>query len=177
MEPIWALSFILLWALVLLNLLLTLGLVRRMNAAFPRRDLLKAGQPAPDFKAETLQGETVTLATYAGRSAAFVFISHDCQPCRAELPGLEALRPTAEQNAIALILVSDADAETTQKFVDEAHVNLPMLVAPRGSNPFFAHYKVRGTPSYCLIEPDGKVRAADVGLMDFEELLSNKRAS
>jgi len=177
MEPIWALSIILLWILVLLNLLLTLGLVRRMNTVFPRRDLLKAGQPAPDFKAETLKGEAVTLATYAGRSVAFVFVSHDCQPCRTELPGLEALRPTAEQNAIALILVSDADAETTQKFMDEIHVSLPVLVAPRGSNTFFSSYKVRGTPSYCLIGPDGKVRAADVGLMDFEELLSSRHAS
>lgn len=85
MESILIISSILLWVVVLLNLLLTLGLARRIrNAAFPVMESLKIGQKAPDFSALTLQGKTVTLADYAGHAAAFVFVSPDCKPCREE---------------------------------------------------------------------------------------------
>lgn len=177
MEPILVLSSILLWMLVLLNLLLTLGLARRMRAVFPPMESLKVGQPAPDFTAQTLNGETVTLATYAWRPVAFVFVSPDCKPCREELPRLEGLRPKAEQSGVELVLVSDADEDRTQLLADEAKVTLPILVAPRGSNSFFRDYRVNGTPSYCLIDARGKVRSAGMGLFELEqagEALSQK---
>ena len=83
-------SVALLWVLVLFNLVLTLGLVRRANAnAGPQpmeEEGLEAGERAPDFTAETLDGEAVTLATYAGRDVAFLFMSPFCGPCREKLP-------------------------------------------------------------------------------------------
>ncbi|HEY4691675.1 MAG TPA: peroxiredoxin family protein [Anaerolineae bacterium] len=169
METILVLSSILLWVMVLLNLLLTLGLARRMRVTFPRMGSLKVGQRAPDFTAQTLKGETVTLATYAGRAVAFVFVSPDCKPCREELPRLAGLRPKAEQFGVELLLVSDADEDKTLSFVEGTVDGLPVLVAPRERNPFFSDYKAMGTPSYCLIDAHGKVRVAGVGVSELAE--------
>ncbi len=78
METSLVVNSILLWVVVLFNLLLTLALVRRLNA--DRRSEhtmgLEAGQPTPDFTAQTLSGEAATRSTYIGRKVAFVFISY-----------------------------------------------------------------------------------------------------
>lgn len=107
METILIISSILLWVMVLLNMLLTLGLARRIrNAAFPLMESLKIGQKAPDFSAPTLQGKTMTLADYAGHPTAFVFISPHCTPCREELPHLRDLAPKAKGFGAELVLVA-----------------------------------------------------------------------
>lgn len=168
MESILVVSSFLLWVLVLLNLLLTLGLARRMRAAFPKIEFLKVGQAAPDFTAQTLEGETVTLSTYAQRAIAFVFISPDCKPCLDELPRLEGLRPKARQFGAELVLVSDANAAKTQSFVEEHRLDLPILIAPRENNPFFVDYKAMGIPFYCLVDAQGKVQATGMSLFDLE---------
>src|SRR5437899_6166907 len=85
-----------LWLVVISNVLLTLALVRRLNQmGTPQTPEggLEAGEAAPDFMAQTLGGATVTLADYAGRSVALVFLSTTCQPCRDRLPTLEKLGP------------------------------------------------------------------------------------
>lgn len=162
-------SSVLLWVVVAFNLLLTLALVRRLNAT-PRQDSkgagevkpgLKPGEQAPDFTAETLQGEQVTLATYAGKGAAFIFFSTDCNPCKEALPGLEALRPAAQRAGVELVLVSNQDATKTRPFVEEMHVRLPVLIAPHPANPFMKDYNFNATPSYCLVDASGRVQSAN----------------
>lgn len=163
MESILLLSSISLWVVVLLNLILTLGLARRVHTAFPMMDSLKIGQKAPNFSAPTLQGKTVTLADYAGRTAAFVFVSPHCKPCREELPHLRDLAPKAKDFGVELVLVSDEGEETTRPFVEGTVDGLTVLVAPRDRNPLFRDYKVPGTPSFYLLDAQGKVQATGVG--------------
>jgi peroxiredoxin len=153
------LSSVLLWILVLCNLLLTLALIRRTNASSLPREGLKEGQPAPDFTTETLNGQKVTLATYAQHAVVFVFVEPTCEPCREALPGYEALGPKAVQSGVDFILVSMANAEQTRRFVNEFNIQLPILVAPRESNSFMQDYKLSTAPSYCFIDRQGKIQA------------------
>jgi peroxiredoxin len=171
MENILIISTILLWILMLFNILLTIGLARRINTRLPQLETLKVGQKAPDFTAWTLEGIPVTLADYAGRTVAFVFISPGCDPCRDEMPRLERLRPQAEQRDLLLALVSDVNEEETRTFVKELGSTLPVLVAPHGRTSFLNDYKSTATPSFCWIGQDGKVQAAGVGLFALEEKL------
>jgi peroxiredoxin len=162
MEGLVVASIVLLWVVVIFNLFLTLALVRRLNTpsgSQTEEEGLKAGEPAPDFAAETLQGESVKLATYAGHPTAFVFVSPQCGPCREAMPSYEALGRKASASGSGLILVSIADRAETRTFVDEFHITLPVLVAPDGSNPFMKDYKVTGTPNYCLVDARGIVQS------------------
>ncbi len=161
-------SSILLWAIVLVNLLLTVGLARRVRNTLPRTEMLKVGQRAPDFSAKTLEAEVVTLATFARQPVAFVFVSPDCEPCREELPRLADLRPRAKRFGVELVLVSDADEDKTLPFVMRISDGLPVLVAPRDRTSFLIDYRVVGTPSYYLVDAQGKVRAAGMGVAELE---------
>lgn len=171
METILIVSSIFLWVVVLLNLLLTLGLARRIRTAFPMMESLKIGQKAPAFSIQTLQGKTITLADYADRATAFVFVSPHCQPCREELPHLRDLAPKARGFGAELVLVSDEGEETTRPFVEGTVDGLTVLIAPRDRNPLFTDYKVLGTPSFYLLDAHGKVQATGVGVTDLAEKL------
>lgn len=167
METVLLVGLIALWLVVLGNLVLTFALIRKVNTGESHSNQktlrpmgLEKGTEAPDFTAQTLDGETVTRATYAGRSTAFVFFSTLCQPCREVLPELEQLAPTAAQAGVDIVLVSKDKREATSAFLDEMQIHLPVLIAPFDSNPFMKEYKATMTPSYSLIDTQGKIQSA-----------------
>lgn len=157
-------SSALLWVIALFNLLLVLALIRRINAEPQQGGIEKqgpeVGQLAPDFKAETLQGEVVTLSTYTGRPTAFIFVSPRCGPCIEALPSYITLHPIAERANIQFVMVSVGDTEETRTFVDEFDISIPLLLAPVVSNDFLKDYNFSGTPYYCFIDAQGKVQSA-----------------
>jgi peroxiredoxin len=154
MQQLLLLSTVFLWIVLLFNLVLTLGLVRRSNAA---GQSLRKGPPAPRFKAQTLQGDDVTLDSYRGQQVAFLFVGPGCAPCREAVPTYQALAPKARRAGVELVLVSIADEAETRLFVEELNVRMPILMAPRPQNSFMEDYRLAGTPSYCLVDARGKV--------------------
>jgi peroxiredoxin len=165
MNNAFVLSSILLWIVVLFNLVLTIALIRRGSNIQPGFDMiniptLKIGSQAPDFIAETPEGKSMTLADYAGKSVTFIFMSPSCKPCLEKLSKLHELAPNAHRSGVDLILVNTAEKDDTRAFIEKHNIALPVLVAPRNTNPFMSDYKVAGTPFYCVVEKNGKVQSA-----------------
>ena len=168
METVLIVSSVLLWSVVLLNLLLTLALVRRVNASGDVNVAgvsvvgLSIGEQAPPFSVQTLKGESVTLESYTrrGRATALLFISAGCQPCHELLATLEDLLVGARRTGTDLILVSSDGREKTHALLTEFQLDISVLLAPRDSNPFFTDYQITGTPSYCVIDEDGTIQSA-----------------
>jgi peroxiredoxin len=157
-------SSVILWLLVLFNLLFTLALVRRVNSITstqPTQPSLEMGLPkgssAPDFTAQALDGKTATLQNYLGKQTIFVFFSPNCQPCQEILPRLEALKHGAARAGVTLVLVSGRDMESTQTYIEQNKISLPVLVALIEDNPFMTDYKATATPSYCHINAEGRI--------------------
>jgi peroxiredoxin len=159
METALVISSVLLWIVVFFNLLLTLAAVRRINRFLPEVSFLEVGSKAPDFTAERLNGEKITLATFTQRKAALVFIAPTCSSCIQKLPDWEALGPRARQNGVELVLVSLARATETKAFVEEHSIQLPVIFMPADEEVFVSNYKVMGTPQYCVIDEQGKILA------------------
>jgi peroxiredoxin len=168
MEQLLIANSIVVWLVLLGHVLLTFALVRKVNGInqassnggrpMPPKEFLKVGQPAPDFAAETLGGEPVTLADYASRKVAFLFMSPGCAPCCEAISTLEELQPRAAQAGVSLNLVMTSNREQAQAFVNELAVSLPILVTP-SAGQFKSDYKVGGTPFYCLVNEQGQVEA------------------
>jgi cytochrome oxidase Cu insertion factor (SCO1/SenC/PrrC family) len=144
LETVLVVSSVLLWLVVLLSLLLTLVLVRRLNAqSHPEQVVgLKGGQHAPDFTALTLSGEAVRLAIYAGRKVTFLFISTHCRPCQDLLPLIESLGPKAVRAGIELVLVSGDEMEETRVFVEKQNICLPPLSRTTQDEFFYGRLQI-----------------------------------
>ncbi len=175
MESIWNISLIVLWGVVLVNLLLTLRVVRWRRAIGDAQKQAKAREtvpelavdaPAPEFRARTLTGQWVQLATYTGQSLLFVFVSPHCGSCRKNLPLLTKLRPLAkERSGVEFVLVSDSSAAETYAWVesireeDKVEVDFPILIDLRAHSDFSWAYNPRGIiPYFCLINAQGIVQ-------------------
>lgn len=158
MQSVIVISVVMLWAIVLFNLLLTFGLIRRMNtrSGMPAVEMLKIGAPVPAFTAETLAGETVTLAQFAGKRLALLFMSSTCAPCREKIPELQRLTPQLAREGIVFALLFRESEEEMGAFVAEHNLTMPVWLAPP-PNPLWRDYKVSGTPFYCVIEANHKV--------------------
>jgi thiol-disulfide isomerase/thioredoxin len=169
----WAAFAIATWVVLVLNLLLTLRVLRYLRSR-QRIDELDAirqsmpelalGEPAPQFQVPDLTGRLVRLSDYAGRETAFVFVSPHCGSCASELPELARLARLARSGASAeLVLVSDsgvAEASAWLTSIVDRHpdvAGLRLLVAPAD---VLARYNPRGlTPYFCHLDADGRVTA------------------
>lgn len=164
METLLLISSVLLWLIVLGNLLLTLMIIRRINTGSPgeKRTLtgLRTGEAAPPFSARTLDGHTKTLADYAGRATALVFMAPGCGACKSLLPALDKIDPQTQQSKTELALVFDGDEERTRALVEPFALRFPVLLAPRNDNALFQDYQVHGTPAYYLLDEHGKIQAS-----------------
>src|SRR5438128_2483302 len=94
MEGIWLISYIALWALVLVLAMLVLLLYRQLGIMYlgsaegVSRDGLAPGTKAPDFSLTDQYDNAQRLANYRGRAAVLLFGSPHCSPCRILLPQL-----------------------------------------------------------------------------------------
>lgn len=172
MVTLLLISSILLWVLMLFNILLTLGLGKRINRQFPQIDFLKQGQPAPNFIAWTLEGQTVTLADYSKQRVAFIFISPHCQPCREQVPEVEAWQSQAKMQNLSFVFISDTNEAEAKEFVAELNVTYPFLIAPRMHSSFLTDYNITSTPSFYLINA-GKVERAGIGAFELRQAITN----
>lgn len=175
MELFLLISLGLLGLIVLLNLALTIRVIKWIKATieaakppvpeYSEHQELIIGAPAPEFKVRTLAGQAVRLDDFAGRSVAFLFVSPACGHCRMEMPVFQKLAPLARKSAdVELILVSDWGPVITQQWLDEirredgVNVTLPVLVAPSGKSDFLDDYNPKKiTPGFCLIDAQGQV--------------------
>ncbi|MGC7590109.1 TlpA family protein disulfide reductase [Bisgaard Taxon 46] len=122
------------------------------------------GQPAPEIAAFDLQGNTVSLAQYKGKTTILNFWSETCGMCIAELKQFEQLMkqyPTHNLHIIAINI--DGEQAKTQDVVNKREITLPIVKDQLKITA--ERYKLIGTPSSFVIDPEGKI------LYKFESLI------
>ncbi len=112
-------------------------------------------QPAPDFKLQDLNGNSVALTSMRGKSVLLDFWSISCGPCIREMPLVES---TGEAHKTDLMVwgVSFDQPDRDRKWLLQHQRTLPTL-----SDADFTVsdlYKVHGIPPLVLIGVDGKVK-------------------
>ncbi|MEO5956651.1 MAG: TlpA disulfide reductase family protein, partial [Nitrospiraceae bacterium] len=115
--------------------MLTVTLVGIGGAAAPdilpvaERNVVKLGEPAPNFRLRDLNGHSVSLSDLRGKVVLLNFWATWCGPCRVEMPAMEELYRTFSRNDFEILAVStDAQgASVTRPFQQENHLTFPIL--------------------------------------------------
>jgi cytochrome c-type biogenesis protein len=123
------------------------------------RVMPRVGNPAVEYPAATLAGDTVTLASLRGQVVLLNLWATWCVPCRTETPYLEQLSVEYLDRGLQVVGISldtgDA-ADQVEMFVEEFGVTYTILHDPqmRGMDL----YQVPGLPATFLIDREGILR-------------------
>lgn len=156
----WDIGQLVLWIVVLLNLLLTVALVRRVAAlgAAPAAGApaggLPAGAAAPAFTARTPDGVERTRADLGDGPLVLGFFSPTCDACYDHAPHFAEL--VGRTPGVAAAAVVDGDAKNSQRLRERIPGDVPVLLARRPANPLLGAYLVDAYPTYTAVV-DGTV--------------------
>lgn len=126
------------------------------------RAMLAEGSQAPEFTLQRMDGSTISSSEIAQKGPAlFAFFKISCPICQFTFPFLERL---SKNSKLQVIGISQNDAEGTAEFKQAFGISFPTLLDSeetgfKASNGF----GISHVPSMFVVEPDGKVSAAEQG--------------
>ncbi|UOR14126.1 thiol-disulfide oxidoreductase ResA [Halobacillus amylolyticus] len=118
--------------------------------------VVNAGDMAPDFKLETLDGETIQLSDYRGQGVFLNVWATYCKPCEKEMPFIENQYQIFKDKGVQVLSVDVGEsAVTVQAFVDRKGMTFPVLM-DYGEELLDA-YGIGPIPVTFLIDENGRV--------------------
>jgi len=130
--------------------------------AFKQKEILRAGQPAPDFTLEHLDKGVGKQAPRAellrDGPVLLAFFKSTCPVCQMTLPFLDRVHRGRKPGSMRIYGVSQDDPETTREFCAEFGVTFPMLLDKEETGyPASNAYQIAHVPSMFLLDPDGTI--------------------
>jgi thiol-disulfide isomerase/thioredoxin len=129
-------------------------------------DLKLWSGPTPALALKTLGDEPHRLEDYRGRVVLLNFWATWCTPCREEMPSIGQLRKKLAGRPFSVLAVNvDEPDSRVRKFLAEVPLEFPVVLDPGGRTT--RAWKVRILPASFIIGPDGRIRYAVVGELDW----------
>jgi peroxiredoxin len=125
---------------------------------------LRVGQQAANFKAETIDGDSVSLNKMDGKFVLLDFWATWCPPCIPEIPNLKMLSEKYDKDEFEIISISlDQDKEALTEMIEEKGMKWKQVHQEKAWKGEIAKlYNVKELPRKYLINPEGKIVAKDI---------------
>lgn len=155
-------TYLALWALVLFEALILLGLLRELteirrlaeDGRLPQR--LPLGARGPRLKGSDLRsGAAIDTSLFAGRELMLLFLSPGCRMCWRLADGTRKL---AAEPSLSRIAVCRGGAAECAGFADALAADVPLLLDAAGG--LSQGYGVRTAPVAFVLDEEGRVRAS-----------------
>jgi peroxiredoxin len=156
-------AFIIAFDALLLIVVLTLLVQRALPHATAALGLAGGSEPAPEFTLQTLDGDSLSLASLRGNVVLVNFWASWCPPCRVEMPGFERVwRERRAEGFVIVGIATDRHAEDRiREFVAERDITYPILL---GTGAVVQAYGgVSALPESFLVDRDGRIRHRVIG--------------
>jgi len=122
----------------------------------------QVGNAAPDFSLQDVSGKTFTLQQFKGKVLFLDFWAPWCDPCREELPSLDALYRKYGGDGLAVVGIDiDPSEKLVSEFLQKVPVSFTVLVDRKGA--LRKEYRIRTLPTAYIIGKDGVVRYMRMG--------------
>ncbi|MEO3926081.1 hypothetical protein ABGB07_19755 [Micromonosporaceae bacterium B7E4] len=166
--PVLVTATVLLGLLTLVNLLLTLGVVRRLrehtellSRQSPRDDarVLPIGATVADFSATTTDGQPVSRDTLADETLVG-FFSPGCDACDELLPGFIERAATASRGRGGVLAVVEGDLVAAEPYVVMLSAVARVVRQTPGTPGLIAALGVGALPAVYLLDGQGRVTAS-----------------
>ena len=159
------------WQLIRKNYWLSLGVdagslifVFLVITGWQNRELLPVNVDnlAPDFVLRDLEGQPYSLQQTRGRETLLYFFSPSCHICNLSAHNLEAIRRARRQDELAIYLVAIGwqNVDEVREFAERHQLTIPVLLGNAGISQ---EYRILVTPTYYVLDTEGRVRGRSVG--------------
>lgn len=122
------------------------------------------GRLAPDFTLTTLDGNSITVSDFRGKTVFINFWATWCPPCRAEMPHIEALYQEYKDRDVIVIGVDLREGEDrVRRFVQDGDYNWIFTIDATGEVGY--EYRVTAIPASFFLDKYGVIKAIHIGAM------------
>lgn len=129
-----------------------------------------AGKAAPDFTLPDTTGKTYTLSQLKGKVVLLNFFTIWCQPCRAEMPDLNAIYKEYHDKGLEMLgICLKADPMQLRFFVKQMNLDYPVLAGTDKVNKDYG--EIVGVPTTFIIDQQGRIVHKIEGARDKAEFL------
>lgn len=122
--------------------------------------------PTPLLALSDHRGTDHALAAYRGRVVLVNFWATWCEPCREEMPALQALQHRLGPERLVVLAVNYGESsEKVQRFVQQTPVDFPVLLDRHKETA--KAWRVRVLPTSFVLGKDGRIHYSAVGELDW----------
>ncbi len=125
-------------------------------------------------------GKYIALRDYCGeprptrprekrRIVVMSFFAHYCEPCRREIPRLEALSKKWGDSVETFLIAVGDKTDVVKEWLEGTPTSLPVLMDPYASTAT-DRYGVTAMPTIFVVDPQGVVQYTHTGYKDGDEL-------
>ena len=126
------------------------------------------GGEAPALELEDADGKLHRLSDYRGRVVLVNFWATWCEPCREEMPSMEALRARLQDRPFVILAVNVGEgARVTRAFAEKLRLNFPLLLDRDTKTT--KSWGARILPASFILGADGAIRYSYLGALDWSE--------
>jgi thiol-disulfide isomerase/thioredoxin len=154
------------WRGALLQLLALLLAVLAIHA-WQTRDMLPGEQrvAAPSFELADAAGVRLASDALVGRPAILYFFAPWCQVCAASAPQLRWFdRYFGDSTRLVLVALDYSSPAEVAAWAAGHDLHMPVLL---GDATLALAYRIRGYPTYYVLDRDGRIAGRDLGLTTF----------
>lgn len=152
------------WAAVLIGFVLVVAGLSLLPAADAASGPARVGKPLADFSLQTLDGRTVQLSDYRGRTVLINVWATWCPPCRREMPDLHALYLRYQPSGVELLALNAGESpDLVEEYIQQSGFTFPVLLDP--GTEVLNQLGIHDYPTTILVDPQGVVQVLHIGLL------------
>jgi thiol-disulfide isomerase/thioredoxin len=140
------------------ELVRVLNRLTQLEADFSK---LMVGKPAPPFTFEDVNGNKVSLDDFKGKFVILDVWNIYCGPCIKQIPVIKGMEKELEERNVVFVSISSDPQDIKDKWkalVKAKEMAGCQLIMDNGrQSKFMTDYSIKGFPTFCVINPDGKV--------------------
>jgi peroxiredoxin len=130
---------------------------------------ISEGDLAPDFRLETLDGNQMSLQDQRGKVVLINFWATWCDPCRAEIPDIEAVYQARRDEGFTVLGVNSHETPgSIAPFAIWMGISYPILIDENGRVE--KTYRLVGLPMSLIVDQEGIIQVRHVGLLTQAQL-------